>query len=417
MRLFVRLSVVSLCVSVSLYVCHDFCLWFTYIGGSSYRLVQPTLPLALGRLGSLYMAAHPLALRLAPARQTHTVTAQEPSEEPSTEQYTLQPEGEGTPAEMVARACQSPHSAAALARALLRSALAAMRGSGRKRSALKLARELASMYCADGRYADASVLLTQQCGAHGCEHLAGWPLLRCDALRLLAVCCRNESGSDISRDFQKLATCLVPLLGMENVVPEGERAAIRAELVELSGAAAGSASAAVVTGKAISVELESSTLQVLLKAPISPAQQVTRSTDGSVTITLGRLALRCASPGSPSAETAAEAVALSAATGRRLSIGPTPSPVALVQTRSSGKAGEGRSTETGEAAVEGQKVVSLLPPPQHTHHHHHHYHHYHHHHPLSVCPSPLMVRPASTRRRRSRQWWSTSQHERSGLSY
>ena len=126
----------------------------------------------------------------------------------------------------------------------------------------------------------------------------------------------------------------------------------------LSAADAGSASASAETRDAMNAELESSTLHVLLKAPISPAQQVTRSVDGSVTVTLGRLALRCASPGSLSAETAAEAVALSAATGRRLSIGPTLPPVAaaLVQTRSSGTA-----TETGGAAAAGETEVTSPP--------------------------------------------------------
>lgn len=329
------------------------------LGPEAYRLVQPTLPLALGRLGSLYMAAHPLALRLADPSETTAVTTKSRSEQPS-EEYTLQPEGEGTPAEMVTEACQSPRAAAALGRALLRSALAAMRGAGRKRSALRLARELAQMYCADGRHADASVLLIQQCGAHGCEQLAGWPLLRRDALRLLAVCCRNaaatassENHSDLSRELQKLVTCLVTLLGIDIVVSEPESATIRAELVELSGSGAGdestSAAAAGTERAVIDVEMESSTLQVLLKAPISPGQEVIQSADGSVTIQLGRLALRCASPGALSAEVAAEAAALSAATGRRLSIGRTTPALgaALVQTRSSGAEGLSSRDEKG----------------------------------------------------------------------
>ena len=95
--------------------------------------------------------------------------------------------------------------------------------------------------------------------------------------------------------------------------------------------------------------MESSTLQVLLKAPISPGQEVIQSADGSVTIQLGRLALRCASPGALSAEVAAEAAALSAATGRRLSIGRTTPALgaALVQTRSSGAEGLSSRDEKG----------------------------------------------------------------------
>jgi hypothetical protein len=328
------------------------------LGPEAYRLVQPTLPLALGQLGSLYVAAHPLALRLTDPGQTRTVITQDRSEELSTEEYTLHPEGEGTPAEMVAEASQSPRAAAALGRALLRSALAAMRGAGRKRSALKLARELAQMYCADGRHADASTLLNQQCGTHGCEQLAGWPMLRCDILRLLAVCCRNAAAaatalggdnSNLSRELQKLVTCLVALLGIDVVVSEAESAAIRAELVELSGSGpggGGGGSNSTSAGAPIDVDMDSSTLQVLLKAPISPAQQVIRSADGSVTIQLGRLALCCASPGALSAEAEAEAVALSAATGRRLSIGRNTPAVAaaLMQTRSSGTEQEGSSS-------------------------------------------------------------------------
>ena len=68
--------------------------------------------------------------------------------------------------------------AAALGRGLLKSALAAMRGAGRERSALILSRELGAMYCADGRHAEACALLTRQCGGSACEQLTGWPLLR-----------------------------------------------------------------------------------------------------------------------------------------------------------------------------------------------------------------------------------------------
>lgn len=323
------------------------------LGAESYRLVQPTLPLALGRLGSLYMAAHPIALRLAVSCQNPMVTETTgPSRASSNEEYTLQPAGEGTPAEMVANACQNAEAAAALGRALLRSALAAMRGAGRQRSSLQLARELAKMYCADGRHADASVLMAEQCGGQGCEQLRSWPLLRCDALRLLAVCHRNtvvtaaasgDEGGDPSREQlvqqaqQRLATCLIPLLGMETVVAENERTAVREELAELS----------VTSTIAIDVELDSSTVQVLLKTPISLVQQVSTAADGSVTIQLGRLALHCASPEALSPEAAAEAFALSAASGRRLSIGRSPPPMAaaLAQTRSSGQEGQEPRTE------------------------------------------------------------------------
>jgi hypothetical protein len=74
--------------------------------------------------------------------------------------------------------CVEQEAAAALGRGLLKSALAAMRGAGRERSALILSRELGAMYCADGRHAEACALLTRQCGGSACEQLTGWPLLR-----------------------------------------------------------------------------------------------------------------------------------------------------------------------------------------------------------------------------------------------
>ena len=96
------------------------------LGAEAYQLVQATLPLALGRLGSLYMAAQPIALRLAPPpppppageeadkQQQQQDQGQVPAPaagasaaasvvEEEEEEYSLQVEGEGTPAERVSQ--------------------------------------------------------------------------------------------------------------------------------------------------------------------------------------------------------------------------------------------------------------------------------------------------------------------------
>jgi len=101
------------------------------LGAEAYQLVQATLPLALGRLGSLYMAAQPIALRLAPPppppppppageeadKQQQQQQQQDQGQVPAPaagasaaasvveeeEEYSLQVEGEGTPAERVSQ--------------------------------------------------------------------------------------------------------------------------------------------------------------------------------------------------------------------------------------------------------------------------------------------------------------------------
>ena len=101
------------------------------LGAEAYQLVQATLPLALGRLGSLYMAAQPIALRLAPPpppppppageeadkQQQQQQQQQDQGQVPAPaagasaaasvveeeEEYSLQVEGEGTPAERVSQ--------------------------------------------------------------------------------------------------------------------------------------------------------------------------------------------------------------------------------------------------------------------------------------------------------------------------
>lgn len=150
--------------------------------------------------------------------------------------------------------------------------------------------------------------------------LAGWPLLRCDALRLLASCHRGASGGWAA---QQLAGCLLPLLGIDSV-GEAERVGLRAELLALVAAAA--------TPEDLEVAIESATLRDLISVPLSAAQEASSvpGPGGGMTVRVGKLLMTCATPDALSAEAAAEAVALAAATGRRLSIGQAAPPAAAL---------------------------------------------------------------------------------------
>ena len=287
------------------------------LGATAYAQVQGTLPLALGLLGALYAAASPLAAALA-SEDTAPDAASSEAEEESFDldadlDVSVGGSGGASAAERVAEACESPSAAERLGRQLLAKAIECMRRGGRRRSALQLARQLAERESAAGRHSAAARLLAEVGGGAGCEALAGWPLLRADMCKMLADCHRRAEAP-----ASDLAAALLPLLAMD-----GDASAPREELLALAAA----------EGAAVAeISVDRATAFTLTRSPLSPAQTVSETGSGTV-IRHGCLQIVCAKAVPPASaampppmtpEAAAEAAALGASAGRRLSLGTPP---------------------------------------------------------------------------------------------